>query len=112
MTDAGLKQLFHPYDTNSCEGFMWLVASMTPKTKHLCRSINYQARCALAVGIKSLGYKCYYERLLSKLNIEMGGLLTKSMGQKDGSLARKRDYRNRPDIKKKKAAKRIENDRI
>ena len=90
MTESGLKQLHHPYDTNCCEeGFMWLVASMTPKTKHLCRSINYHARCSLAVGIKSVGYNQYHKRLLQELKLDMGNYLSSSLLQKDASVTRK-----------------------
>ena len=49
MKQANLRQLYHPHNTNSCEGFMWSVASLCPKTKHLCGTKNYEGRWVIIV---------------------------------------------------------------
>ena len=108
MTEEALRQLHHPYHTNNCEGFMWNVASLCPKTKHYCRTINYEARCFLAVGTNSLGYEQYYDRLFQLLDLESGYIITDSLDRKDRAVKRKREYRTQPEVRKRIAKKRIE----
>ena len=108
MTEEALRQLYHPFHTNHCEGFMWNVATLCPKSKHYCRTINYGARCFVAVGTNSLGYEQYYNKLFDLLDLESGFIITDSLDRKDRGVKRKRDYRRQPAVQKQMAAKRIQ----
>ena len=86
---------------------MWSVASVCPKSKHLCRTINYKARCYLAIGVNSVGYTNYYDRLFQKLHIGKCNVVRTSLLRRDKKVSNKRVYRERPEIKRRMAEKRI-----
>ena len=108
MTEKALRMLHHSYDTNLCESFMHNVSCFCPKTKHLCNTINYKARCFLTVGIDSLGYDNYYEKLFGSLGLDIGEILKLSLSRRDIAKTNKRLYRKRPEIRARDSQKRIQ----
>ena len=69
MEEAKLRQLWHKYDTNLVEAFNKLLTKVLRKDKTYCQTIENHARCMLAVGIQSVGYRQFYERVFSRTGV-------------------------------------------
>jgi hypothetical protein len=71
MEESKLRQLFHHYDTNTVEGFNKFLTKFLPKDRTYCRTIENRARTMLAVGLQSIGYRQFYQRVFALTGIKM-----------------------------------------
>jgi hypothetical protein len=69
MEDSKLRQLWHKYDTNNVEAFNKFLTEFLPKDKTYCQTIENKARLMLAVGLQSVGYRKFYERVFSRTGV-------------------------------------------
>ena len=71
MADDKLRQLFHEYDTNNVEGFNKFLTKFLSKDRTYCNTIENKARCMLAAGLQSIGYRQFYERVFELTGIKL-----------------------------------------
>jgi hypothetical protein len=71
ITKERLVEIAHGMDTNINEAFNNTATWFAPKNKTYCGSVSLQVRLSLAVGINSLGFEVYYQRLLKKLGVTL-----------------------------------------
>jgi hypothetical protein len=72
ITKERLVKIAHGgMDTNINEAFNNTATWFAPKNKTYCGSVSLQVWLSLAVGINSLGFEVYYQRLLKKLGVTL-----------------------------------------
>lgn len=71
ITLDALKELAHTSDTCANESFNNTMAWLAPKNKVYCGSNSLKNRMSLAIGLKTLGTKDYFELLYKKLGIKV-----------------------------------------
>ena len=71
MEEAKLRQLWHQYDTNLVEAFNKFLTKFLRKDKTWCQTIENKARCMVAVGLQSIGYRQFYARVFSRTGIDI-----------------------------------------
>jgi hypothetical protein len=76
MEEDKLVQLFHAWDTNGVESFNKRLTKFLPKDRTYCFSIENKVRIHVAVGLQSVGYRKFYERVLERTGIAVAGDLT------------------------------------
>jgi hypothetical protein len=63
MEETKLCQLYHQYNTNNVKGFNKFLTKFLPKDKTYCQTIENRARSMLAMGLQSIGYRQFYQRI-------------------------------------------------
>ena len=71
MEESKLRQLWHQYDTNLVEAFNKFLTKFLRKDKTYCQTIENKARCMVAVGLQSIGYRQFYARVFERTGIEI-----------------------------------------
>jgi hypothetical protein len=71
ITPEKLKDIAHGMDTNANESFNNTVTWFAPKNKVYCGSMSLTNRISMAIGITSVGFLAYFQRLFAKLGIAM-----------------------------------------
>jgi len=71
ITFERLSDIAHGMDTNCCEAFNNFMTWFAPKNKVCCGSRSLWNRVGLCIGISSLGYLVYFQRLYKKMGITM-----------------------------------------
>jgi hypothetical protein len=64
-----LLEVWHKYHSNKCELLNNMITKFVPKKKHMCRTLSNKSRIYMAIGLDSVGYKEYFQRLFHKLGV-------------------------------------------
>jgi hypothetical protein len=76
MEEDKLVHLFHGWDSNVVETFNKLLTKILPKDQTYCNTIEKKTRIHLALGLQSVGYTQFYQRLFELTGIDEGGKFT------------------------------------
>jgi len=71
ITFERLSDIAHGMDTNCCEAFNNFMTWFAPKNKVYSGSRSLWNRVGLCIGISSIGYLQYFQRLFKKMGIAM-----------------------------------------
>jgi len=71
MEETKLRQLWHEYDTNLVEAFNKFLTKFLRKDKTWCQTIENKARCMVAVGLQSIGYRQFYARVFERTGVDI-----------------------------------------
>eukprot|EP00978_Attheya_sp_CCMP212_P028806 scaffold100531_cov56-Attheya_sp.AAC.2 len=66
-----LIAIVHPYNTQRNESLNSLITWYAPKNRTYSCSMSLENRISIAVGVSILGYKLFWERVYSKLEVPM-----------------------------------------
>jgi hypothetical protein len=66
-----LKDIAHGMDTNANESISNTISYFAPKNRVYCANFSLTSRVAMAVGVTTLGFQPYFERLLQTLGIDI-----------------------------------------
>jgi hypothetical protein len=77
ITLPRLIEVAHGMDTNCNESLNNTISYFSPKNRVFCGSRSLHNRVAIAVGIVSLGFKKYYERLLKALGHQRRAIVSR-----------------------------------
>jgi hypothetical protein len=69
--DTKLRMSFHEHHTQRVEGFNKLLTKFLPKDKTHCQTIENKARMHLAVGLQSVGYQQWCERVFEITGMQL-----------------------------------------
>jgi hypothetical protein len=101
-TKEALRDLRHGFHSNKCESLNGFLTKALPKNKHTCLSNVNKARSNLIVGIDSLGYEGYFERLFNKTGVEYTQVTRRHHQRVDKRRATQGRYKKRPESKRKR----------
>ena len=71
ITFNRLKEIAHGMDTNANESINNIISYFAPKNRVYCATRLLQTRIGIAIGIISLGFRPYFQRLFKELGIAM-----------------------------------------
>ena len=109
LKDDKLKQLAHPRSTQLNESLNNSVASLAPKTKNFCRTTSLKTRVGIADAIMALGYKEFWKRVFSELNLEMDTIFCSTLRDRDTKKNKKRKRQKSKEGKIKRREKYLAN---
>ena len=92
MEEDKLVQLFHGWDTNAVKSFNKLLMKFLRKDRTYCFTIENQERINVALGIQSLGYRRYYDRLFERTGMQKGFLTDLFFRAEDRKKAYQQQY--------------------
>ncbi len=71
-TEARLRELWHPYDSQKNESINKRISKYAPKDREYSRSMSLTNRVAIALGVTSVGYLQYWLAVSLVLGIHQG----------------------------------------
>ena len=69
ITEERLRQLHHPWSTQSNEALNRSVSSLAPKDRTFSKTESLQTRVAVAAAIKNVGYERFWVIIFKRLHI-------------------------------------------
>ena len=105
-SDEGLRDMYHPYDTNKCESMNKFITNFVPKHTYFAKTVNWQGRVYLAIGIDSIGYEKYFETLFQKLSLTMTKENRRMFQRLDNRRTKNYEYHQQAHVKHKLATMR------
>ena len=84
-----LRELAHGHDTQVNESLNNTAAWLAPKNKMYCSTHSLSNRIAMAIGIVSLGFRVYYERLFKELGIQLSAETAHFLHTKERARSKK-----------------------
>ena len=78
------------------------ISSFAPKDRTFCRSMSLTTRVSIAAGVQLVGHYKYWEMMLERQDIKMSSALEILLRKKDENSENRREYRRRPDVKRRK----------
>ena len=99
MEEEKLKQLYHSWDTNGCEGFNKLIPKFLPKDRTFCKTIENKVRIHLACCLLSIGYEETYWRVFALTVMSVGGLNNLYLQAEDKQHRWRRNHRKKKHYK-------------
>jgi hypothetical protein len=102
-SEEALRDMYHEFHSNKCESLNGNITKYVPKHKVYCRTLTNKGRTHTAIGVDSLGYVTYYQRLFVLLGLEETPTTTANHRDLDTSRETSRARRNTTVIKQKRA---------
>jgi hypothetical protein len=75
------------------------ITKYVPKKKHYCCTLSNKGRTYTAIGVESVGYVQYYERLFGALGIKKTPATTEHHADLDKNCVVKRAFKGQTDAK-------------
>ena len=101
ITREMLTMLWHTYDTNLNKAMNRSVSSFAPKDRTFSRSMSLTTRVSIAARVQLVGHYKYWEMMLERQGIKMSSALETLLREKDKNSEHRREYRRRPDVKRR-----------
>ena len=94
--------LWHQSDTNLNEAMNRSVSAFAPKDRTFCRTMSLETRVGIAAAVQIVGHYQFWNMVLDKFGITMGKSLEKILKKRDVENYFRREYRSRPEVKRKR----------
>ena len=78
------------------------VSAFAPKDRTFCRTMSLETRVGIAAAVQIVGHYQFWNMVLHKFGITMGKSLEKILKKRDVDNYFRREYRSRPEVKRKR----------
>jgi hypothetical protein len=102
-SEAALREMYHEFHSNKCESLNGNITKYVPKHKHYCCTLSNKGRTHTAVGVDSVGYESFYQRLYHVLGLEEAPTTTESCADLDNARVRKATWDKSTERKRRRA---------
>ena len=103
ITTKMLTQLYHHHDTNLNETLNRSAMNYAPKDRTYSLSMSLETRIKIVAAIQLVGHVVFWRQVLRRLGIGMPIPLLVILKRKDKMRVYKREYGQKPEVKKKKS---------
>ena len=108
ITEERLRQLHHPWSTQSNEALNRSVSSLAPKDRTFSKTESLQTRVAIAAAIKNVGHERFWEIIFKRLHISFDQNIRKFLRSLDIQREKQRIRANTKIGKSKRSKNRTE----
>ena len=103
LAEDNLEQCRHGFTTQANESFNNAIASYAPKNRVYGTSMSLTNRISIAIGVKNMGSKKYWDQVYRKMNVKIPSRLSAFLLYTDNRSSQKKKKEATPSFKKKRA---------